>query len=331
MPRLPSALPPQPPVAALARQDVTLSVRAVAVATVVTAVLIAAPYFATAVVNDWIISAASLVILAIAWNIASNAGLISLGHSAFWGVGSYAAVLAANRTGMPLYVALLPAIVAGCILGAFLAIVTGRLRGIYFAISALAMSEGLRIAAVMLMDLTGGSEGIYVDPKLRIAPASIAALMIGGALVAFALSWWMSRTSWHYAFRAMRANESAAQMLGVAPIRFRVAVLMISGAMTGFAGGVSIWYGGFIDPNIAFDLRITILAQIAPILGGVNTLIGPVIGAGLAVVLSETTRIWLGTDGVSVLVYGLALVLCILYLPHGVWGAIRTRRRGTRP
>lgn len=303
----------------------------VLLAVVVSIVLLAIPFVASAVLNDWIISGASLVILAIAWNMASNAGLISLGHSAFWGIGSYAAVLVANRTALPLYVVLVPAMLAGAVLGAFLAVVTGRLRGIYFAISALAMSEGLRIVAVMLPDLTGGSEGLYIDPALRVAPAIVSALMVGGALATFGLSWWMSRTSWHYAFRAMRANESAAQMLGVAPIRYRVAVLALSGALTAFAGGVSIWYGGFIDPNIAFDLRITILAQIAPILGGVNTLVGPVIGAGLSVVLSETTRIWLGTHGVSLLVYGLALVLCILYLPHGVWGALRRRRKSASP
>ena len=299
-------------------------------AVVVALVLIALPFVAGAVVNDWIISAASLVILAISWNLASNAGLISLGHSAFWGIGSYTAVLVANRAGLPLYVALVPAMVAGGLIGAFLALITGRLRGIFFAISALAMSEGLRIVAVMLPDLTGGGEGLYVDTGLRIAPAVVSAVMVAGALASFALSWWMSRTSWHFAFRAMRANEAAAQMLGVAPIRYRVAILALSGAMTAFAGALSIWYGGFIDPNIAFDLRITILAQIAPILGGVNTLVGPVVGAGLSTVLSETTRIWLGAHGVSLLVYGLALVLCILYLPNGVWGAIAQRRRRTR-
>jgi len=133
----------------------------------------------------------------------------------------------------------------------------------------------------------------------------------------------LSRMPSHFAFRAMRANEAAAEMLGVHPVHFRVGVLALSGAMAAFAGGVRVWYGGFIDPGIAFDLHITILAQIAPILGGIHTLVGPVIGALLGVLLSEATRIWLGTKGFSLLVYGLALVLCILFLPNGVWGGIR--------
>ena len=103
--------------------------------------------------------------------------------------------------------------------------------------------------------------------------------MVVGALGAAWFAWALSRTPWHYAFRAMRANESAAEMLGVHPVRFRVGVLALSGALAAFAGGVRVWYGGFIDPGIAFDLHITILAQIAPILGGIHTLVGPIIGS----------------------------------------------------
>lgn len=281
------------------------------------------PFLASAVVNDWIVSAASLIILAISWNLAANAGLISLGHSAFWGLGSYTAILAANKLGLPMVVSLVPAIVVGALAGALLAVITGRLRGIFFAISTLALSEGLRVLAVMLPGVTGGGEGMYMNPKLRMGPEFVAALMVVGAVAAVWLSWMMSRLPSHFAFRAMRANESAAQMLGVHPVRFRVGVLALSGAMAAFAGGVRVWYGGFIDPGIAFDLHITILAQIAPILGGIHTLVGPVIGALLGVLLSEATRIWLGTKGFSLLVYGLALVMCILFLPNGVWGGIR--------
>jgi len=101
--------------------------------------------------------------------------------------------------------------------------------------------------------------------------------------------------------------------------------------MASFAGGVRIWYGGFIDPGIAFDLHITILAQIATILGGIHTLVGPAIGALLGVVLSEVTRVWLGSKGFSLLVYGLALILAILFLPNGVWGGLRQAWRKYGP
>ncbi|MES3014998.1 MAG: branched-chain amino acid ABC transporter permease [Pseudomonadota bacterium] len=313
-----------------------ISLTHVVAALLVSVACIALPFGATAVVNDWLVSAASVVILAVSWNLAANAGLISLGHSAFWGLGSYAAILAANKLGLGLAASLLPALLLGAAVGAALAVITGRLRGIFFAISTLALSEGLRVLAVMLPGLTGGGEGLYLNPKLRPAPEVVAAFMVVGALAAVWLAWALSRTPWHFAFRAMRANESAAQMLGVQPVRFRVGVLALAGAMASFAGGVRIWYGGFVDPGIAFDLHITILAQIAPILGGIHTLAGPVIGAFLGVLLSEATRIWLGAKGVSLLVYGIALVLCILFLPQGVWGGMRAawerwkRRSGDR-
>lgn len=295
----------------------------IALAVAVSIACLGLPFVASAVVNDWIVSAASLMILAISWNLAANAGLISLGHSAFWGLGSYTAILAANKLGLPMAVSLVPAMLVGALAGGALAVITGRLRGIFFAISTLALSEGLRVLAVMLPGLTGGGEGMYMNPKLRMGPEFVAALMVVGAVASVWLSWVLSRMPSHFAFRAMRANEAAAEMLGVHPVRFRVGVLALSGAMAAFAGGVRVWYGGFIDPGIAFDLHITILAQIAPILGGIHTLVGPVIGALLGVLLSEATRIWLGTKGFSLLVYGLALVLCILFLPNGVWGGIR--------
>ena len=296
--------------------------RGAALAIVASLVSLALPFAATAVVNDWIITAASMVILAVSWNLAASAGLISLGHSAFWGVGSYAAVLTANKLGLPLVVALIPTMLIGALLGALLALITGRLRGIFFAIATLALSEGLRVIAVMTPGFTGGGEGLYVNPELRIGAHWVAAIMVVGALISILVTWMISRTSWHFAFRAMRANESAAQMLGVRPITFRVGILALAGAMAAFAGGVRVWYGGFIDPGIAFDLQITILAQIGPLLGGIYTLAGPVIGAALSVLLSEAARIWFGAQGFGLLVYGVALVLCILFLPHGVWGGV---------
>jgi branched-chain amino acid transport system permease protein len=290
-------------------------------------VLTAAPFVATPVVNDWMMSTAGLVILAVSWNLAANAGLISLGHSAFWGVGGYAALLAADKLGSPMLVSLVPAILIGAVAGAGLAVITGRLRGIFFAISTLALSEGLRVLAVMTPKFTGGGEGMYVVENLRPAPHVITAVMVGGALACILIAWAVSRSRYQYAMRAMRANESASQMLGVNPLYFRIFVLALSGAMTSFAGGVKVWYGGFLDPVIAFDLHITILAQIAPILGGIHTLAGPVIGALLASGLAESTRILLGEKGLSLLVYGAVLVLSILYMPQGIWGACRGYRQ----
>src|SRR5690606_29069118 len=106
----------------------------------------------------------SIAILAASRNMLAGAGMISLGHSGFFGLGAYVAILAANVLGMPYWMTLVGSVIAGALLGAGLARITGRLRGIYFAISTLAMSEGLRVAAVMLTGITGGSRGAYLAP-----------------------------------------------------------------------------------------------------------------------------------------------------------------------
>jgi branched-chain amino acid transport system permease protein len=278
------------------------------------------PLVAPPIVNNMILRIGSLVMLAISWNLAANAGLISLGHSAFWGLGSYAALLVANRLGWPFFASLVPAMLVGGLAAAAIAVITGRLKGIFFAIAMLALSEGLRVIAVMTPGFTGGGAGIFIDQALRPSTQTVALVTavcaVGSAIVAYMIS----LTPFHYACRAMRNNESASEMLGINPLRFRIAVLSLSGAMASLAGGINIWYSGFLDPAIGFDLHITILAQIAPILGGIHTLAGPIIGAFATIGLSELSRILLGEHGISLLVYGVILVFSILYMPKGIYG-----------
>ncbi|MBV9859557.1 MAG: branched-chain amino acid ABC transporter permease [Alphaproteobacteria bacterium] len=275
--------------------------------------------------------ACALVMLAVSWNMMAGAGLISLGHSGFWGLGSYAAILVANDFGFPFWLSLLPAMLCGALVGAGLALVTRRLRGIYFAISTLAMSEGLRVIAVMLPDLTGGSNGVYLDSSLSPGMLAVELLACAGAIGAVAVAYAVARSRYHFALRAMRDNEAASQMLGVAPARFRLGILAVSGAIASLAGAINVWYGGYLDPEVAFDLQTTINAQIAAILGGIYTLPGPVVGAVTTIALGEITRLLLGnTVGGSLLVFGLVLVIVVLLLPYGLWGFVERQRRRPR-
>lgn len=293
----------------------------------ISAALVALPFHATPVITDWCLRFGSLMILSVSWNIAANAGLVSLGHSAFWGLGTYVAILSTNRLGLTFAESILPSIAVGAVVGALLAIITGRLRGFFFAISTLALSEGLRVIAVMTPDITGGGEGLYVDQTHRPDSNTIASAVMFFACLVFGIAWAMFRSRYQYAFRAMRNNEPASQMFGINPSAFRIGVLTISGGMASLAGGINAWFGGFVDPNIAFDLHITILAQVAPILGGIYTLMGPVIGSFAAIGISEATRIWFGASGFSLFIYGFILCICILYLPNGIWGGLSSWRQ----
>jgi branched-chain amino acid transport system permease protein len=289
------------------------------------------PFLGSPGLADLAFRTCTLAIIAISWNMMAGAGLISLGHSGFWGVGAYVSILAANRLGIPFLPSLFLGMIGGALIGAGLALITGRLRGIYFAIATLAMSEGLRVMAVMLPDLTGGAQGVYLNSKLFPGTRTVTVVTSCGAVLAALFSWYVSRTRYHYAFRAMRANERASMMLGINPMSYRVLIVIISGAMASFAGAVNVWYGGYLDPGVAFNLHITLMAQIAPILGGIFTLAGPILGTLAATGLGEITRVWLGhIEGVSLLVFGITLVICVLYLPKGIQGGI-DRMFGSAP
>lgn len=297
-------------------------------------VCLAVIFFGTAVQNDWLFRVTTLTMLAVSWNLMANAGLVSLGHSAFWGVGCYSAVLMMNKFGLPFGLGVVSSMVAGALVGLFLAGTTGRLRGIFFAISTLALSEGLRVMALMLPQVTGGAAGIFLANHLRASALTLYLTAFGGAVLCIAVSYMLSRSRFHYASRGMRSNELVVQMLGVDPRRYRFGVMAISGAMASSAGAIFACYGGYLEPELAFSLHFTIMSQIAPILGGIHTLAGPVVGSVSIIFISEMTRIWLGArEGWSLLIYGLILVLCIMFMRHGIVGVVKNivdRRRTTQ-
>ena len=118
---------------------------AIAVAAVASFVI---PHYLPPGLSDFATRLATLILIAVSWNMMANAGLISLGHSGFWGLGAYSAALLANAVHMPFWLTIIPAMLLGATFGAFLAYITGRLRGLFFAISTLAMSEALRVVAL---------------------------------------------------------------------------------------------------------------------------------------------------------------------------------------
>ncbi len=290
------------------------------------------PLFTSATLNDYLFRIFTLVMLGISWNLMASAGLVSLGHSAFMGLGSYVAILLSNSAAAPLPIALAASVLAGAAAGAGLAIVTGSLRGKYFGICTLALSEAMRVAALMLPDISGGGEGVYLNQqRFPGYPLLIAVAAVGAVACAF-VAYAISRSRFQYALRAMRNNENATMMLGVNPLVCRIGIVTISGGMASLAGGLNIFYGGFLDPGTAFDLNFTILAQIAPLLGGLYTLPGPIIGAIATVSLTDVTRLSFGdVRGLSLLIFGAILVLSILFMPNGIWGVWMRLKQRPRP
>ena len=294
---------------------------------VIAAALLAAlvlPHYLPPNLSDFATRLSTLLLVAVSWNLMANAGLISLGHSGFWGLGAYTAALLANSVHMPFWLTVVPAMLLGAAFGVFLAYVTGRLRGLFFAISTLAMSEALRVVALMVPKLTGGAEGLFVFDEIRPDRTTMTSFALCLAVATVAISYFLSKSRYQYALRAMRDSESAVQMLGVNPAHFRMGVTALSGAIASCAGVISAWYTGYLDPGAAFDLKITISSQIAPLFGGLYTVTGPVIGSFAILFLSELTRLQFGyTAGVGLLVYGVILVFGVLFMPTGIVGLSR--------
>lgn len=262
-----------------------------------------------------------LLVLTISWNLMANAGLISLGHSAFWGVGSYAPVILMNRLGLSLPLALTTALIVGALLGAAMARLTGRLSGMFFGIATLALAEGLRVCSLMLADLTGGAGGLTLNAALAPSGLSLRLMALGYAGCAILTAWLLSRSRFQFACRAMRNSAGAAQMIGVDLVMVRTALVAISGLLAAGAGALNALSNGYLDPSLAFTMQNTIMPQIAAILGGVYTIGGSVLGAvAITFIVHATTLVGTQLPGFGLFCLGIVLIVVVIFLPHGLFG-----------
>ncbi|MGE0314108.1 MAG: branched-chain amino acid ABC transporter permease [Lautropia sp.] len=297
------------------------------------ALLLALPLVA----DDYQLSVLTTIFLfayvGIAWNLMMGfAGQLSLGHALYFGAGAYAIAVLTERYGVSPWLAM----PAAFVLGGSLATIVGALgfrfavRGIYFALLTIAFAEFARIAFEH-WNLVGANGGFYLK-ALGADNVPLASLR-GGArffyyamllmLVAtWALSAWLVGSAIGYRWRAIREDEDAARALGVPAFRLKLAATAISGALTALAGGWFGLIGGSVFPDSVFGMRISIDLIVAPIVGGMGTLFGPVFGAFVVVPLNEWSRDVsqaLGVNGLNLLLYGVLLMGVIVMAPAGCW------------
>ncbi|MBF6596399.1 MAG: branched-chain amino acid ABC transporter permease [Thermaceae bacterium] len=262
-----------------------------------------------------------VTVLALSWDLLARTGQLSLAQGAFFGLGAYAAGLSAPALGT----------IGGLLLGAavaalsslLLGLATLRLQGIYFAIATLAFSEVMR-TLVLKAEFTGGATG------LPVAPAFGGSWVLGGYYLAAAVlvlgvltSLWVGRSRLSYAQAAARQGEAVARVLGVAVVRVKLLSFLLSSALAGLAGGVYAMKTLFLSPYDAFGLGRAVEALVIPIFGGLYTTLGPLLGGLLLVALETWLRLEI-KDGYLV-VYGLILILAILFMPKGLVGLWRAR------
>ena len=312
-------------------------------------------YFAVAglaplVVKDAFFLDALVLILiwgaaAAAWNIAGGyAGQVSLGHSAFFGLGAYAAALAVTRWGLSPWTGLLIGAGVAAATGVIIGFLSNRLKGPYFVIATIALSQVLLIAASRLKGFTAGSEGIPVPFRpgfwtLGLADKSLWVwIVLVLAILVYLVQVYLERSRRGFQLAAVREDEDAARSLGVPALHLKVAAIAVSAAFTAVCGGLWAQYIGFVDPAYVFSVDVSIKFALASMIGGVGTALGPFLGAALVTTLETSLRAQFGGVGAQfigtyLILYGVALIVIVRYAPRGLVGWIGERwaRRAGKP
>jgi branched-chain amino acid transport system permease protein len=288
------------------------------------------------------------------WSLMGRFGLTSLGHGAFTGIGAYVTVLLWNFAGITPWIGIPVAILAATIVGVLIGYPCFRLRitGHYFGLLTLALTEFVRLCIVGLRDYTGGSLG--TQPKrygdglslyaLQFEPDRMIAYYIAFALWLFGLYvWWrVDQSMDRYALDAASQDEDAAASVGIDVTREKLKVTALSAAMCALGGAVFGQYQMYIGPDTIAGLGTSLNMVFAVIAGGLWVMLGPTVGAVFTQVLSEGLRVAIqgsaslkGLFGSAALaldsaVYGLLLILFIIYMPKGILGTILERRAARR-
>ena len=276
-----------------------------------------------------------------AWNIMMGfAGQLSLGHSLYVGLGAYAAAALYVHFGISPWIGMGMAIALSALAGAAIGFLAFRfgVAGVYFAILTIAFAEFARIGFDHFK-WVHGSSGFFLPVanyatndlwNLRGSPVMFYYLMLAMTAGAFVLCHALLRSRMGYFWLAIRESPEAAEALGVNLFRYRMAAVVISAAMTALAGVVFAFYYNNLFPEQIFHISRSIEMILGPIIGGIGTLTGPLVGALVITGLAEGMRevmLRLGVDvpGVKQVFYGLCLLLVVMFLPHGVWPPIARR------
>jgi branched-chain amino acid transport system permease protein len=268
------------------------------------------------------------------------AGQLSLGHALYFGIGAYVVALLSERYGVSPWLAMIPAAVLPAAFGLIIGVLGFRftVRGVYFALLTIAFAECARILFEH-WSFVGKTGGLFLK---ALTPANQPLLSLrGGALffyyallLTMLLAWLISallvRSHIGYAWRAIREDEDASRALGVKVLRMKLLAVAISAAFTGVAGAWFALMNGSLFPDSVLGMQMSINLIVAPIVGGLGTLFGPILGALIIVPINELSRNLAQTfsiNGLNLLVYGLLLMVVIKVAPQGCWPGIAQHLR----
>jgi branched-chain amino acid transport system permease protein len=301
----------------------------------VLAILILAPLVA----SDYLLTVLILILyfayIGQAWNIMMGfAGQLSLGHALYVGLGAYAAAGLYVHFGIGPWIGLLAAVPIAGLAGAFIGYLAFRFRvgGVYFAILTIAVAEFARVGFDHL-GWTHGSAGLFLPVAqyahndlwhLRGHPVMFYYILLAATVLAFVGCRALLHSRVGYFWLAIREDEEAARSAGVDTFRYKMIAVVISATMTSFAGVIYAFYYNNLFPEQVFHISRSIEIILGPIVGGVGTLFGPVVGAFVLTGLAETLTSVLNAVGIDMpgakqVFYGICLLLVVVALPDGIW------------
>jgi branched-chain amino acid transport system permease protein len=278
-----------------------------------------------------------------AWALMGRFGLTSLGHGAFLGLGAYTTTLLWNFVSLTPWLGALVAVALTAVFAVIVAYPCSRFQvvGHYFGLVTLAVGEVVRLLIIAERDWTGGSLGLTVraaggDSLLavqfadkRIFYYGALALWLAGLYV-----WWrVDRSMARSAMEAIGEDETAAASVGIHVTRFKVGITVLSAVLTAIGGIAYAQYISYVNPDTLAGIGVSLRIVFAVVLGGMYSLLGPTVGTALTIALSEYLRVLFGVKfiGMAETIYGLLLILFIIFLPAGIYGTVRELLRRRRP
>lgn len=262
-----------------------------------------------------------------AWNIIGGyGGQFSIGHAGFFGIGAYASTLLYLHYTLSPWIGMIVGGILSAIVSLFVFYPCFRLRGVFFTMASLAFAEILMILSTYWTSLTRGNVGLLILFKPGLAHMMFnekmpyAFLALSYMLLVVAVSIIIKKGKLGSYLNGVREDEDAAESLGVKSARCKAYAMMISSFLTAIGGTIYAQYVQFIDPGTLFDVNLSVRLALLPIIGGMGSVIGPLIGSALLTPLDTILRSWLGGHyaGLGFLTYGIVLIVCVLTLPEGI-------------
>jgi branched-chain amino acid transport system permease protein len=271
------------------------------------------------------------------WSLMGRLGLVSFGHGAFMGIGAYTVVMLWNHFGLSPWlgapVAMLFTVVVALVIG--YPCFRFKIVGHYFALVTLALSEVARLVIVALRDQTGGSLGATPNSALHGGETiAIGALQFASKEVwlAIVFLFWLGglwvwrivdRSMGRFALQAISEEEEASASIGINVTRAKLRITLISALMTCFGGILYAQYQLYVNPDAVSGIAISLQMVFGVIAGGMFVMLGPTVGAAFTILLAEGLRLGFGNKypALDTTIYGVMLVLFIIYMPKGILGA----------